>query len=355
MPGTENRVLGTLARMTDTQIDAPRPLPEPLDDSQTGTPARRPGSARRTSSIDMVWPDGYGTPLHLVGRARDLVTTPTGGAVVVDTAEIDVTISNDRRIDAIEVVPERPGVEDLVGTQGGTYLRTAIDHVLPGEREAGTPLHLLLDDVAGTSLIAGFAWTRHRPLELRAERPSELGVRKGRIICSGLRPGGTAQVAMRDARFDVHGIRSAGQLTDGRDPLAWHEFPARPTVCMRRHRRVDVIPDRDELVVDAFFRDSSLGARRPRDRAARVHGAGAPSTPTRLDAEPCRGDAARVAVPRVPVGAGARDTARRPSGALVPHRRADDAHRAPGVHAPERHAPLPGRGPRAGAAIDATR
>ena len=257
MPGTENRVLGTLARMTDTQIDAPRPLPEPLDDSQTGTPARRPGSARRTSSIDMVWPDGYGTPLHLVGRARDLVTTPTGGAVVVDTAEIDVTISNDRRIDAIEVVPERPGVEDLVGTQGGTYLRTAIDHVLPGEREAGTPLHLLLDDVAGTSLIAGFAWTRHRPLELRAERPSELGVRKGRIICSGLRPGGTAQVAMRDARFDVHAIRSAGQLTDGRDPLAWHEFPARPTVCMRRHRRVDVIPDRDELVVDAFFRDSS--------------------------------------------------------------------------------------------------
>ena len=87
MPGAENRVLGTLGRMTDTQIDAPRPLPEPLDDSQTGTPARRPGSARRTSSIDMVWPDGYGTPLHLVGRARDLVTTPTGGAVVVDTAE----------------------------------------------------------------------------------------------------------------------------------------------------------------------------------------------------------------------------------------------------------------------------
>ena len=243
--------------MTDTQVDAPRPLPEPLDDSQTGTPARRPGSARRTSSIDMVWPDGYGTPLHLVGRARDLVTTPTGGAVVVDTAEIDVTIGNDRRVDAIEVVPERPGIEDLVGTQGGTYLRTAIDHVLPGEREAGTPLHLLLDDVAGTSLIAGFAWTRHRPLELRAERPSEFGVRKGRVICSGLRPGGTAQVAMRDARFDVHAIRSAGQLTDGHDPLAWHEFPERPVVCMRRHRRVDVIPDRDELVVDAFFRDSS--------------------------------------------------------------------------------------------------
>ena len=240
----------------DTQVSAPRPLPEPLDDSQRGTPARRPGSARRTSSIDMVWPGGYGTSLHLVGRARDLVTTAGGQAVVVAEAEMDATIGDDRRVEAIEVVPERPEVDRLVGTQGGTYLRTAIDRVLPGEREAATPLHLLLDDVAGTSLIAGFAWSRHRPRELRAERPREFGVRKGRVICSGLRPGGTAQVAMRDARFDVHAIRAAGQLTDGDDPLAWHEFPERPTVCMRRHRRVDVIPKGDELLVDAFFRDS---------------------------------------------------------------------------------------------------
>jgi hypothetical protein len=242
--------------MTDTHVGAPRPLPAPLDDSQTGTPARRSGSARRTSSVDMVWPDGFGTPLHLVGRARDLVTTVDGEAVVVAEAEMDTTIGDDRRIAAIEVVPERPGIQGLVGTQGGSYLRTAIDHVLPGEREAGTPLHLLLDDVAGASLIAGFVWTRHRPLELRAERPSEFGVRKGRIICSGLRPGGTAQVAMRDARFDVHAVRAAGRLTDGEDPLAWHEFPARPTVCMRRHRRIDVIDEGDELLVDAFFRDS---------------------------------------------------------------------------------------------------
>src|SRR5947208_9901363 len=174
--------------MTETQVSSPRPLPEPLDDSQTGTPARRPRSARRTSSIDMVWPGGFGTPLHLVGRARDLVTTAAGDAVVVAEAEMDVTIGDDRRVEAIEVVPERPGIGGLVGTQGGSYLRTAIDHVLPGEREAATPLHLLLDDVAGTSLVAGFAWSRHRPQPLRPQRPAEFGVRKGRVICSGLRP-----------------------------------------------------------------------------------------------------------------------------------------------------------------------
>ena len=175
-----------------------------------------------------------------------------------------MTIGNDRRIDAIEVVPERPGIEDLVGTQGGTYLRTAIDHVLPGEREAATPLHLLLDDVAGTSLIAGFAWTRHRPARARAPNGrASSGMRKGRIICSGLRPGGTAQVAMRDARFDVHAIRSAGRAH--RRPTIRSRGTSSPSarsVSMRRHRRVDVIPDGDELVVDAFFRDSYVGARR---------------------------------------------------------------------------------------------
>jgi hypothetical protein len=114
-------------------------LPPPLDDSVRGTPARQPGSVRRTSTIDMVWPGGFGTPLNLVGRARDLVTTADGDAVVAGTAEMLTTIGENRTIASIETVPERAGIEGLVGTQGGSYLRIAIDDVLPGEREAATP------------------------------------------------------------------------------------------------------------------------------------------------------------------------------------------------------------------------
>ena len=246
--------------MTETQVSSPRPLPEPLDDSQTGTPARRPGSIRRTASIDMVWPDGFATNLQLVGRARDLVTTTAGEPVVVAAAELLATIGAERRVESIETLPERPGIEGLVGTQGGTYLRSAIDHVLPGERESATPLHLLLDDIAGTSLIAGYAWMRHRPPDApRPERPQELGMRKGRVICSGLRPGGTAQLALSpDASGPPggHAVRRAGTLVVDDDALAWHEFPERPVVCMRRHRRVDVTPDDGALLVDTFFRDS---------------------------------------------------------------------------------------------------
>jgi hypothetical protein len=246
--------------MTGT-LTTPGPLPEPLDDSQSGTPARAPGSARRTTSIDMVWPDGLDAPLHLVGRARDLLTTTAGEAVVLAAAEMHATIGEARRVTSIETVPERPGIEGLVGTQGGSYLRAAIDEVLPGEREAATPLYLLLDDIAGTSLIAGFVWTRQpeyrEAMRRQSPRPTEFGVRKGRVICSGLRPGGTAQLAITTGTDGVHAVRLAGALVTDDDALAWHEFPERPAVVMRRHRRVDVSRDGDELVVDAFFRDSS--------------------------------------------------------------------------------------------------
>lgn len=244
--------------MTGT-LTTPGPLPEPLDDSRAGTPARRPGSARRTTSIDMVWPDGLGAPLHLVGRARDLLTTDAGDPVVLAEAEMYATVGEERRVLSIETVPERPGIQGLVGTQGGSYLRAAIDEVLPGEREAATPLYLLLDDIAGTSLIAGFVWTRQPDVReaMRRNRPTEFGVRKGRVICSGLRPGGTAQLAISTGNDPGHGLRRAGALVTDDDPWAWHEFPERPQVVMRRHRRVDVARDGGEFAVDAFFRDSS--------------------------------------------------------------------------------------------------
>jgi hypothetical protein len=208
----------------------------------------------------MVWPDGVGTSLHLVGRARDLVTTNAADGVVVDHATVHAVVDVDRTVRSIETDPPRPGIEGLAGSQGGSYLRTAIDEVLPGERAAATPLHLLLDDIAGTSLIAGFVWTRHMsPEDLRARRqqaPAGFGQRKGKIICSGLRPGGSAQRAFAGETESVHAIRTAGQLVVDDDALSWHDFPERPVVSMRRHRRIDVTPVDDVLEIDAFYRDS---------------------------------------------------------------------------------------------------
>jgi Protein of unknown function (DUF2889) len=240
-------------------------LPPNLDDSVSGTPARRPGSARRTSTIDMLWPGGHGGPLELVGRARDLLTPAGGPPTVVGEATMLVTIPGSRTVGAISVTPATAGIQGLVGAVGGSDLRNAIERVLPGEREAATPLHFLLDDIAGTSLIAGFAWSRWDP-EIRqrmsggaADRGSmarTFGVRKGRIICSGLRPGGwadTHRVRQEDPR---HAVRPAGDIATPDDPLGWHQFPPDPKVGMRRHRRVDAWLEDGVVKVDAFFRDA---------------------------------------------------------------------------------------------------
>ena len=179
---------------------------------------------------------------------RSCSTQPSCGSRSATTAPIA----------AIECVPAQPGIGRLVGAQGGSYLRTAIDDAVPGERERATPLHVLLDDIAGTSLIAGFAWSRWHPdyaARMRAAR-GNMGVRKGRVICSGLRPGGWAQTAKEAGHDHDHDIQPAGDISTPDDPWGWHEWPERPPVCMRRHRRIDVRPEAGELVVDAFFRDS---------------------------------------------------------------------------------------------------
>jgi len=60
-------------------------------------PDRAPRSVRRTSSLDMRWPDGASGRLLLTGTGRDLVTGSSANdgdadVRVVDHARLDVTV-----------------------------------------------------------------------------------------------------------------------------------------------------------------------------------------------------------------------------------------------------------------------
>jgi hypothetical protein len=201
-------------------------------------PERRTHSARRTSTIDMTWPAGIGTQLRLEGRARDIVTQEAGSApIVIATGIAHVGIGADRMIEDIAIEPVREGAQRLVGCRGGGYLRAALDEMLPGEREAGTPLYLLLDDVSGTSLIAGFAWSRHTEdwlhLPQRAPRPEMENV------CIGFATGSSALNEIREGR-QGHRVQPVGTLVHPDDPYGWPELIDLPKVSMRRARRIDV-------------------------------------------------------------------------------------------------------------------
>jgi Protein of unknown function (DUF2889) len=225
------------------------------------TPARRPGSVRRTSTIDMRWPAGRGTQLRLHGRARDLLTPADGGTPRVLAEDVlDVGAAQDRTIEDAVAQPPRPELAELVGTRGGGRLRGRLAEVVPGEIAAGTPLSLLLDDLAGATLIAGFAYRQWTTEWMSPEPGTPAPRRRMEGICAGFRPGSTALDADGVSR-DIHDTRAVRPLPDPGDPWGWHELEEIAEVSMRRARRIDVWADADGdrpvLRVDSMFQDSS--------------------------------------------------------------------------------------------------
>jgi hypothetical protein len=219
-------------------------------------PARRPGSVRRTSTMLMSWPGGLGTELHLDGRARDLLTPVSGDPVVLAATDLNAVTGQTHDIQQIEAVPGVEELHRLIGRRARGNLRKAIAEELPGEVEAGTPLYLLLDDLAGAALISGFAffvWADELPgfhERMAAAPPVMIG------ICSGFRQGSSALNLDGTLKSVSKNTGRPGPLVDPADPLGWHEIPGHPAIAMRRARRIDVWEESGEIRIDAMFRDS---------------------------------------------------------------------------------------------------
>jgi hypothetical protein len=220
-------------------------------------PVRPANSIRRTTSIDMPWPDGFGTQLRLDGVARDAITDNPGlPPIVVATATMSAGIGPNRDIQDIVADPDRAGLSELIGCRGGGHLRTALDEHLPGERESGRPLFLLLDDISGTSLIAGFAWSRWT--EAWVNQPGRFERSSMEGVCIGFSPGSSALEPTGNAMLS-HRVQQVGSLINDADPHGWHRLAELAEVSMRRARRIDVWVDteRGEIVIDSAFQDSS--------------------------------------------------------------------------------------------------
>jgi len=216
-------------------------------------PPRRPGSIRRTSSIDTVWPEGQAGTMSMVGRARDLVTSAGSGAPFICAEDaFAARLQGDRTIVEIEATPDRPAIRGLVGVRGGGHLRRALDEVLPDERRGATPLHLILDDLSGASLVAGWAWSRWTMARAIAAAPA---ARKKEGVCIGFRPGSGA-LAVEGGPQPEQNAAHVVDLRRTDDPEGWHAFTAQPEVGMRRARRIDVWVD-DLLRIDSAFQDSA--------------------------------------------------------------------------------------------------
>jgi hypothetical protein len=240
------------------------PVPATID--------RGPGSVRRTSSIDTARPDGFRGDLVMTARARDLRTAPDATPVVIDQVDLSLRVDgSSRQVLSITSSPALPGLDQLVGCVVGPGFRSRVNEACPGEREHGTLLHLLLDDLPGAALVSGYAAQRAGALDQPRRRPEgDVGNTSGLAgmmasqddLCAGWAHEATLMVTVRSTgEIPVSTGPPAPSLDRDDDPLAWHPMPTLPPHAMRRRRRLDVVgPDGpgDAHRFDAHFRDSHM-------------------------------------------------------------------------------------------------
>jgi hypothetical protein len=227
---------------------------------------------RRTTSIDMLRPDGIDGDLLLVGVGRDLHTTTDGTTTVLDAGAFEGTVdyADAQRVRALTSTPAVDGLERLVGRSASTGFRAAVNEVVAGQDVVGRVLYQLLDDLPVAVLISGFAaqhalaaqgtW-RDAAFNLQRRKPEGLDHIQQADLCAGWKAGGTIMQGMAEGLPPVVTGPDAPPLTRADDPWAWHDLTGElPAHGMRRRRRIDVVPGGNDapLVVDAMFRDSHV-------------------------------------------------------------------------------------------------
>ncbi len=84
----------------------------------SATIERRPGSVRRTSSIDTARPDGFRGDLVVTARGRDIRTTSDATSVVIDQVDLSLRVdSSNWQVLSIASSPTLAGLEQLVGAR----------------------------------------------------------------------------------------------------------------------------------------------------------------------------------------------------------------------------------------------
>jgi hypothetical protein len=223
-------------------------------------PLRRPGSIRRTTSIDSTWPDGASSPWAMEGRARDLFT-PFGHEAprVLAEAGYRLNISPTRQILQLATEPPQPWAQQLIGIRAGGESRRMIATIM-GDF-VGTPLYQILDDFAGASLVARWIWSQWLDdWAAYAGDPARKKThgREGNMVnvCTGFAEGSSALLPGRLEGAASQNAAGVGQLENPDDLAGWHDMPTQIGPAMRRARRMDFWREGDLLMVDAAFQDS---------------------------------------------------------------------------------------------------
>jgi hypothetical protein len=218
--------------------------------------------------LDYDWIDLVDVRVH--GESRDEVTD-TEGVVRVDSSAVFDVETSGGLVSSLTCAPPELETDALVDEPLRVGFRARVRAQHDG---GGRPLGLLLDDVSGGLIAAGYV---HAIDGLYATaRPS--GASEGTSIverdetprgfqqadlCSGWRSDGEMMVAIRAGEpLPFKPTASVPEVPDG---AGWPERTI-PVPGLRRYRRMDVIPGTtdggdDGWLVDAWFRDTHRNTR----------------------------------------------------------------------------------------------
>ncbi len=225
-------------------------------------PKRKPHSIRRTSSLDIFWPDGREGLSHIIGRARDIFSDSNGEFRILDQAEIEANAHITRELVNARTITEDARLEELSGVRAGGQLRSVLRSLFPDAAERDTGQYLLLDDLAGATLVSSWGWFAWEGFSRElADRIHTHGIggNQGdmRGVCIGFAPGTTSLNDKGHPHIEQQSSAIVPSLIDPEDPDGWHAFLDIEGPHSRRARWIDLSVEADCIVVEAGFQDSA--------------------------------------------------------------------------------------------------
>lgn len=224
-------------------------------------PPLKSGVVRRTSSMQVLWSVGDESRYRIVGRARDVVGKGNPAPEILGEASIEATIGKDSRIVSLIGDRRQETLAGFGGMRPGGELRKAVAHELPEEVRGETLLHRLLDDLAGASFMSTAAWYAWKDgIEGHSARigVDSLANRPVEGVCLSYVQGSSSMSAAGQGIED-HANHPVGPLPlPIEDCTGFHALIETDQPNEWRLRRTDIWREDDELVVDAWFQDSSV-------------------------------------------------------------------------------------------------
>ncbi|MGZ4727659.1 MAG: DUF2889 domain-containing protein [Acidimicrobiales bacterium] len=238
------------------------------------TPVRPPGSVRRTSSIDTSRPEPPDVVRTVDARARDVSTGADGQVDAVDTVQVLARVhAPTYELLSLTSDPTDPRLDGLIGATVAGGFRRRLAQTLDAPADRTSLAHLLLDDLPGAQLVAGYDVVHQREAaerrsEQRSERPSPrpseqiavVDIRSRIDYCAGwVNDGVLIEGLRRTQEVPVATGPPAPHLESPDDPEGWHPLAPLGLGGMRRRRRLDVLPATDGVHrFEAHFRDSHV-------------------------------------------------------------------------------------------------